>query len=128
MNIRCSLFLAGIPMLLWATAVLADAPASVDLQCAVTETRPSEPVQHNVKTLHIPLASGREEEGTAGYTPYSLLRVVTDDEIDLTSSSGDSLSLVHIDRASGRFDLTTYRNGETIYHAEGSCHDATKQY
>lgn len=126
MNIRRSLFLAGMLIAVPAAARAAD-PSSVDLQCNVTETRPSAPAQQNVTTLHIPLVSAREEEGTAGYTPYSLLRVVTAEEIELTARFGDSVSMVHIDRVSGRVELTTYRNGEAIYHAEGSCRGAAKQ-
>lgn len=107
---------------------LAAEPPSVDLQCTVTETRPAEPTQQKVTNLHVVLISGREQDGTAGFGRYSLVRVVTEKEIDLTSSFADSLSKAHLDRKSGRFDLTTVRNGETVYHAEGSCRSAAKQF
>mgnify|MGYP001367934613 CR=1 FL=1 len=128
MNIRRLPFLAAVLIISPAASVLAADPPSVDFQCNVTETRPLAPVQQNVTTLHIPLVSGREQEGTAGVGRYSLLRVVTEEEIDMTANFGEYLSMAHIDRLSGRFELTNYKDGETIYHAEGSCHPATKQF
>jgi hypothetical protein len=127
MNIRCVPFLAGVLAICPVAGVLAADPPSIDLQCNVTEMRPLAPVQQNVTNLHIPLVSGREQEGTAGIGRYSLLRVVTEKEIDMTANFGEYLSLAHLDRASGRLVLTNYKNGETIYHAEGSCHPAPRR-
>jgi hypothetical protein len=127
MNIRSVRFLVGVLAVYPVAGALAADPPSLDLQCTVTEMRPLAPVRQNVTTLHIPLVSGREEEGTAGIGRYSLVRVVTEAEIDTTANFGEYLSLAHLDRASGRLVLTNYKHGETIYHAEGTCHPAPLQ-
>lgn len=127
MNLRGLPFLAWMLVLCPVAGARAADPPSIDLQCNVTEMRPLAPVQQNVTSLHIPLVSGREQEGTAGIGRYSLLRVVTDKEIDMTANFGEYLSLAHLDRASGRLVLTNFKNGETIYRAEGSCHTATRR-
>ncbi|MGO8920610.1 MAG: hypothetical protein ACLQJR_32355 [Stellaceae bacterium] len=128
MSIRTLAFLAGaLTISPVAGALAADAPGG-DLLCNVTETRPFAFAQQSVTTLHVPLVSGREQEATAGVGRYSLLRVVTEEEVTMTANFGEYRSTAHIDRMSGRFDLTNYKNGETIYHAEGTCHPAAKQF